>query len=56
MTHESQRRFGAGVVEAAEADATMHGQLGSTVLKYVVMALFGTGFMTCGIVEMFTAK
>ena len=46
MTKESERRFGAGVVEAAEADANMHGQLGSTILKYIVMALFGTGFMT----------
>ena len=56
MPAERKVEFGAGVLESAEADERVQGDLRASVATYVVMALLGSGFMTCGIVELFTSK
>lgn len=56
MDKKQTKKFGAGVIESAEADERTYGDLRSTLARYLILALVGSGFMTCGVVELLTSK
>ena len=56
MGERRKAEFGTGVLESAKEDDRIHGEARKIVLKIVVAALVGSGFLACNVIEMFTAK
>lgn len=48
-----QSEFGKGVIESAKADDELRGRVGGSAIELIIGAIVGSGFLTCGFVEMF---
>ena len=56
MVSRRRSEFGAGVLASAEADEKQTGHIRSHLIQYLILALVGSGFGTCGVLQLFTAQ